>query len=115
MATLPGSNPSSFTANQTIQQPMISSVRNTSPAVVAHDLVRTFGQKVAVNHLNLTVQRGEFFGYLGPNGAGKSTIIKMLTGLLRPTSGAAFVGGVYVWRDRMQARARMGVLLEHLK
>src|SRR6266567_2822957 len=83
-------------------------------AIVAHDLVRVFGQKMAVNHLNLTVQRGEFFGFLGPNGAGKSTTIKMLTGLLRPTSGAAFVGGVDVWRDPIQARALMGVLPEYL-
>jgi ABC-2 type transport system ATP-binding protein len=82
--------------------------------MVTHDLVRTFGQKVAVNRLNLTVQRGEFYGFLGPNGAGKSTTIKMLTGLLRPTSGSVFVGGVDVWRDPLQARALMGVLPEYL-
>ncbi len=85
-----------------------------TPAVVTHDLVRTFGQKVAVNRLNLTVQRGEFYGFLGPNGAGKSTTIKMLTGLLRPTSGGVFVGGVDVWRDPLQARTLMGVLPEYL-
>jgi ABC-2 type transport system ATP-binding protein len=67
-----------------------------------------------VNRLNLTVQRGEFYGFLGPNGAGKSTTIKMLTGLLRPTSGSVFVGGVDVWRDPLQARALMGVLPEYL-
>jgi ABC-2 type transport system ATP-binding protein len=85
-----------------------------SAAVVARDLVRVFGQKIAVNHLNLTVERGEFFGFLGPNGAGKSTTIKMLTGLLRPTSGTAFVGGVDVWQDPIQARSLMGVLPEYL-
>src|SRR5579884_4132072 len=85
-----------------------------SAAVVARDLVRMFGQKVAVNHLNLTVQRGEFFGFLGPNGAGKSTTIKMLTGLLRPTSGSAYVGGVDVWSDPIRARSLMGVLPEYL-
>jgi ABC-2 type transport system ATP-binding protein len=60
------------------------------------------------------VQRGEFYGFLGPNGAGKSTTIKMLTGLLRPTSGHVVVGGVDVWRDPLQARALMGVLPEYL-
>src|SRR5207245_10908224 len=85
-----------------------------SVALVAHDLVRVFGQKMAVNHLNLTVQRGEFFGFLGPNGAGKSTTIKMMTGLLRPTSGSVEVGGVDVWKHPLQARALMGVLPEYL-
>src|SRR5438067_6055782 len=83
-------------------------------AIVAHDLVRIFGQKTAVNHLNLTVQRGEFFGFLGPNGAGKSTTIKMTTGLLRPTSGSVWVAGVDVWKNPLQARARIGVLPEYL-
>jgi ABC-2 type transport system ATP-binding protein len=83
-------------------------------AVVARDLVRTFGQKIAVNHLNLAVRPGEFFGFLGPNGAGKSTTIKMMVGLLRPTSGAIWVGGVNVWEQPLQARALMGVLPEQL-
>ena len=58
-----------------------------SPAVETFDLVRRFQDFVAVDNLNLTVRRGSFFGFLGPNGAGKSTTIKMLTGLLAPTSG----------------------------
>lgn len=83
-------------------------------AVVTRGLVRTFDQKVAVNNLNLTVRAGEFFGFLGPNGAGKSTTIKMLTGLLRPTSGDVWVSGVDVWRDPLRARSLMGVLPEYL-
>src|SRR6266705_4197291 len=83
-------------------------------AIVAHDLVRVFGQKAAVNHLNLTVRRGEFFGFLGPNGAGKSTTIKMMVGLLRPTSGTIWVGGVDVWKEPLRARSLMGVLPEYL-
>src|SRR5579883_3459735 len=83
-------------------------------AVVARDLLQVFGQKVAVNRLNLSVRRGEFFGFLGPNGAGKSTTIKMFTGLLRPAGGQAFVGGVNVWQDPLRARALMGVLPEYL-
>src|SRR5579883_838822 len=83
-------------------------------AVVARDLLQVFGQKTAVNRLNLSVRRGEFFGFLGPNGAGKSTTIKMFTGLLRPAGGQAFVGGVNVWQDPLRARALMGVLPEYL-
>ena len=56
-------------------------------------LVKRFGDKVAVNDVNLDVKGGEIFGFLGPNGAGKTTTIKMVSGLLRPTSGQAFVGG----------------------
>jgi ABC-2 type transport system ATP-binding protein len=93
---------------------MPSGYTNKSLAIETHDLLRVFGQKAAVNHLNLTVQRGEFYGFLGPNGAGKSTTIKMLTGLLRPTAGTAYVGGVNVWQDPLQARALMGVLPEYL-
>lgn len=83
-------------------------------AVAAWGLTKTFGQKVAVNGLNLVVRRGEFFGFLGPNGAGKSTTIKMMVGLLRPTSGTAFIAGVDVWRDPLRAKAAMGVLPEQL-
>jgi ABC-2 type transport system ATP-binding protein len=84
------------------------------PAIVTRDLLRVFGQKAAVNYLNLTVQRGEFFGFLGPNGAGKSTTIKMMVGLLRPTSGSVYVGGVDVWHEPLRARSLMGVLPEYL-
>ena len=87
---------------------------NTLPAVATRDLTRVFGQKVAVDHLNLTVQRGEFFGFLGPNGAGKSTSIKMMVGLLRPTSGSVQVGGVDVWKEPLRARSQIGVLPEYL-
>ncbi|HEX9413920.1 MAG TPA: ABC transporter ATP-binding protein [Ktedonobacterales bacterium] len=83
-------------------------------AIATWALTRSFGDRVAVGTLNLIVKRGEFFGFLGPNGAGKSTTIKMLVGLLRPTSGAAFVGGVDVWRDPLRAKALMGVLPEQL-
>src|SRR5579885_919899 len=83
-------------------------------AIATWGLTKTFGHKVAVNGLNLAVRRGEFFGFLGPNGAGKSTTIKMMVGLLRPTSGTAFIGGVDVWRDPLAAKAAMGVLPEQL-
>ena len=83
-------------------------------AVATWGLTKSFGTKMAVNGLNLVVRRGEFFGFLGPNGAGKSTTIKMLVGLMRPTYGTAFIGGVDVWRDPLRAKAQMGVLPEQL-
>jgi ABC-2 type transport system ATP-binding protein len=91
-----------------------SNGNNVHYAVLAHDLVRTFGKKVAVDHLNLAVKPGEFFGFLGPNGAGKSTTIKMMVGLMRPTSGSVWVSGVDVWKEPLRARALMGVLPEYL-
>src|SRR5579859_4752607 len=109
-------NPFQSSASNLMQQPFSNQMQDTQarPAIVTHDLLRVFGQKAAVNYLNLTVQRGEFFGFLGPNGAGKSTTIKMMVGLLRPTSGSVWVGGVDVWKEPLKARALMGVLPEIL-
>jgi len=113
MAMYPDFNASRM-SSQTMQQQANPPSGTTPAAIVTRDLVRLFGQKAAVNHLNLTVSRGEFFGFLGPNGAGKSTTIKMMVGLLRPTSGSVWVGGVDVWKEPVQARALMGVLPEYL-
>ena len=57
------------------------------------NLTKLYGKLIAVNGINLEVTRGEVFGFLGPNGAGKTTTIKMMAGLLQPTSGSAFIGG----------------------
>lgn len=84
------------------------------PAVEAIQLTRTFGPKIAVDHLDLTVDEGEFYGFLGPNGAGKSTTIKMLVGLLRPTAGEARIAGVDIWREPLRAKQLIGVLPEGL-
>ena len=112
---VPDPNPSTI-ADRPIRQPLQSPYHITLPdeAIVTRDLLRIFGQKAAVNHLNLAVKRGEFYGFLGPNGAGKSTTIKMMVGLLRPTAGTVIVGGIDVWKDPLQARALMGVLPEYL-
>ncbi len=83
-------------------------------AIVTRGLVRQFASKLAVNNLNLSVQKGEFFGFLGPNGAGKSTTIKMMVGLLRPSAGDVWVGGVNVWREPIRVRSLIGVLPEYL-
>src|ERR1043166_5012969 len=61
--------------------------------IQAVDLTKQFGKLAAVDRLNLHIKAGEFFCFLGPNGAGKTTTIKMLTGLVRPTSGQAILGG----------------------
>jgi ABC-2 type transport system ATP-binding protein len=83
-------------------------------AVETVDLVRCFGTFVAVERLNLKVERGRFFGFLGPNGAGKSTTIKMLTGLLAPTSGQIRVLGRDLTRDPLEVKRRIGVVPEDL-
>src|SRR5215217_8425251 len=86
----------------------------TSKAVQTFFLVRQFGDFVAVDHINLEVERGSFFGFLGPNGAGKSTTIKMLTGLLAPTSGKLSVLGLDITTHPMEVKRRIGVVPEDL-
>jgi ABC-2 type transport system ATP-binding protein len=83
-------------------------------AVETSDLVRNFGDFVAVDHVNLQVPRGSFFGFLGPNGAGKSTTIKMLTGLLAPTSGKIHILGRDIEVEPLETRRRIGVVPEDL-
>jgi ABC-2 type transport system ATP-binding protein len=73
-----------------------------APPVAARGLVKRYGDIVAVDHVDLTVERGDVFGYLGPNGAGKTTSLRMLLGLIRPTEGAAQLFG----RDPLQDGAR---------
>jgi drug efflux transport system ATP-binding protein len=80
------------------------------PAIEVRNLSRRFGQFVAVDDLSFEVQRGEIFGFLGSNGAGKSTTIRMLCGLLKPTSGTATVGGVDVTRDPEGVKQRIGYM-----
>src|SRR5438445_5564042 len=83
-------------------------------AVETSNLVRQFGDFVAVDNLNLTLRRGSFFGFLGPNGAGKSTTIKMLTGLLAPTSGNIRVLGRDIAEEPLEVKRRIGVVPEDL-
>jgi ABC-2 type transport system ATP-binding protein len=79
-------------------------------AVEIHDLVKRFGDFVAVDHVSLQVGRGEIFGFLGPNGAGKSTTIRMLCGLLLPTSGNASVGGLDVMKESEAIKRHIGYM-----
>lgn len=78
----------------------------------AIDLTKRFEDKTAVDHLTLTVYPGEILGFLGPNGAGKSTTVKMLTGLLQPTEGAAEIAGFDIQRDPMEVKRRIGYIPE---
>ena len=79
-------------------------------AIQTLGLTKTFRQRVACDHINLSVNQGEIFGLLGPNGAGKSTLVKMLVGLVNPSAGSARVLG-YSFRE-MAPRKRMGYLPE---
>ena len=79
-------------------------------AIEVKRLTRRFGDFVAVNDVSFDVKAGEIFGFLGSNGAGKSTTIRMLCGLLRPTSGTATVGGIDVGRDPEGVKRRIGYM-----
>ena len=79
-------------------------------AVEIEALVKTFGSFVAVDHVSLQVSKGEIFGFLGPNGAGKSTTIRMLCGLLTPTSGRASVNGLDVATEPEAIRRSIGYM-----
>ena len=82
------------------------------PPIVARSLVRHFGSVKAVDGVDLEVRHGEIFGFLGPNGAGKSTVIRMLTTLLKPTSGSAQVAGFDVVSRANDVRRNIGVALQ---
>jgi len=78
--------------------------------VVVRDLTRSFGDFTAVDRVSFEVREGEIFGFLGPNGAGKTTTIKMLTGLLAPTSGEGWVAGHDVRHERALIKRRIGYM-----
>ncbi len=81
-----------------------------SPAIAVRDLRKVYGTKPAVDGLSLSVPRGCFFGFLGPNGAGKTTTIRMLMGLIPPTSGEIEVLGIPLTGDSIEIRAQIGLV-----
>jgi len=85
-------------------------VNHQVPQIVVEDLVKRFGNFVAVDRVSFRIGRGEVLGFLGPNGAGKSTIIRILCGLLRPNAGRALVAGIDVARDAERVRERIGYM-----
>src|SRR5690606_24023560 len=85
---------------------------STEVVVEVHDLVRTFGDFTAVDHVSFQVRRGEIYGLLGPNGAGKSTTFRMLCGLLPASGGTLRVAGADLRTARAEARARLGYVAQ---
>ena len=73
-------------------------------------LTKRYGKFTAVNAINLSVTRGEIFGFLGPNGAGKTTTLRMIAGILRPTAGTVQIGGIDVVEDPLAAKAKLGYI-----
>ncbi|MFA7228269.1 MAG: ABC transporter ATP-binding protein [Melioribacteraceae bacterium] len=74
------------------------------------NLEKSFGNFTAVNKINLEIEKGELFGFLGPNGAGKTTTIKMITGLLYPTSGKIILDGMDVWENPIETKRKIGFI-----
>jgi ABC-2 type transport system ATP-binding protein len=83
---------------------------NLPPAVEVEALVKTFGAFTAVDRINLSVKRGEIFGFLGPNGAGKSTTIRMLCGILTPSSGRGKVAGFDIHKEAEKIKQNIGYM-----
>jgi ABC-2 type transport system ATP-binding protein len=90
----------------------VSSPDRDAPAVLTHELRRTFNGLAAVDGVDLAVRRGEIYGFLGPNGAGKTTCVRMLCTLLRPTSGTASVAGFDVATEAARLRLHIGVAMQ---
>ena len=87
----------------------------TGQAVAIRGLTKIYNGQPAVDHIDLDVPAGSFFGLVGPNGAGKTTTLSMVTGLLRPDAGRVVLAGVDVWADPVAAKTRMGVLPDGLR
>ncbi|MFN3353249.1 MAG: ATP-binding cassette domain-containing protein, partial [Brevundimonas sp.] len=81
-------------------------------AIETYRLTRRFGSRTAVDRVSMTAPKGAVYGFLGPNGAGKTTTLKLLLGLLKPTSGRALIDGVDVTAERLSAARKVGALLE---
>ncbi|MFZ3386774.1 MAG: ATP-binding cassette domain-containing protein, partial [Candidatus Hydromicrobium sp.] len=83
---------------------------NNSIAIETFNLTKNFGNLIAVNKLNLKIKSGEIFGFLGPNGAGKTTTIKLMTGLLKPTSGTVKIMGKDIQQSPIEAKSYIGLI-----
>jgi ABC-2 type transport system ATP-binding protein len=80
--------------------------------IQVHNLIKTFGDREVIQNCNLTVKKGEIYGFLGANGAGKTTMLKLICGLLRPTAGRIEVVGIDVAQDRENVLAKTGSIIE---
>ena len=97
----------------TFPQPPALSKRSV-PALQLTELYKTFGETIAVDHIDLRVPAGSFFGLVGPNGAGKTTSLSMAVGLLRPDFGVARIFGIDIWKEPILAKQLIGVLPDGL-
>lgn len=79
-------------------------------AIDAQDVVKLYGNNLALDHLYLQIPAGSFFGLVGPNGAGKSTFLSIATGLLEPDRGTVFINGISMWDEPVAAKRALGVL-----
>lgn len=90
--------------------PQAAPAAGARPAIEIRGLTKAFGQKVAVDRINLDIPSGSFYGLVGRNGAGKTTTISMVTGMLMPSEGTAYVRGIDMWTEPLKAKAHLGVL-----
>src|SRR5262249_32768494 len=107
---------SSYKRRDTLKEVTMNTHRaeESRPALHISGLSKQFGEKQAVDHVDLRVSRRSFFGLVGPNGAGKTTLLSMAVGLLRPDDGSASIFGHDVWKDPVYAKALLGVLPDGL-
>jgi len=82
-------------------------------AIKLFNVVKSYGRQSAVKGLDLQIEKGELFGFLGPNGAGKTTTIKMMTGLLEPTSGSVEINGINIWDEPIEAKRQISYVPDH--
>lgn len=94
-------------------KPSTKPVHDAPPMIRAEGLTRTFGPFYAVRDASFEIPRGQVVAFLGPNGAGKSTTMRLLTGYLAPTAGRAFIAGINVQENRLEAARRLGYLPEN--
>lgn len=103
----------SITESEASQTPESDQTNPADWGVLIQNLSKQYDDLWAVSDLNLAVPKGEFLCFLGPNGAGKTTTIKMLTGLVKPTSGQAWVAGYNVQDEPVEAKRRIGYIPDH--
>jgi len=79
-------------------------------SIIVNNLTKSFGKFTAVDNISFNVKKGEIFGFLGANGAGKTTTIRMLCGILAPTSGDALIGGYSIMKEANKVKTRIGYM-----
>jgi ABC-2 type transport system ATP-binding protein len=112
---MPGQNTDRIPLLPSYPRPGRLIIETTGQALAIRDLTKIYDGRAVVDHVDLDVPAGSFFGLVGPNGAGKTTTLSMVTGLLRPDAGRVIMAGVDVWADPVHAKTKMGVLPDGLR